>query len=152
MVIGPTPPGTGVMAPATAAASSKATSPTRRVRPSPASTRLMPTSITVAPGFTQSPFTISGRPTAATRMSARRQTAGRSRVRLWAMVTVQLSASSSWAIGLPTMLERPTTTASSPLRSPRRSFSSIRQPSGVQGTIGASAPRPPVIRRPALMT
>src|SRR5579859_6560455 len=33
MVIGPTPPGTGVMAPATATASSKATSPTRRVPP-----------------------------------------------------------------------------------------------------------------------
>ena len=34
--------------------------------------------------------------------------AGRSRVREWAMVTVQLSPSSSCAIGLPTMLERPT--------------------------------------------
>src|SRR3546814_2218408 len=82
MVIGPTPPGTGVMAPATAAASAKATSPTSRVLPPPGtsegtSTRLMPTSITVAPGFTQLPFTISGRPTAATRMSAPRQTAGR---------------------------------------------------------------------------
>src|SRR3546814_4701364 len=63
----------------------------------------MPTSITVAPGFTQSPFTISGGPTAATRMSAPRQTAGRSLVRLWAIVTVQLSASRGWAIGLPTM-------------------------------------------------
>ena len=32
------------------------------------------------------------------------------------------------------MVERPITTASSPLRSPSRSLSSIRQPSGVQGT------------------
>ena len=34
----------------------------------------MPTSITVAPGLTQSPWTSRGRPTAATRTSARRQT------------------------------------------------------------------------------
>ena len=34
MVIGPTPPGTGVIAPATSAASSKATSPTSRPLPS----------------------------------------------------------------------------------------------------------------------
>ncbi len=66
--------------------SAKSTSPT-----SLPSTRLMPTSITVAPGFSQSPLTISGRPTAATTMSARRTTSGRSRVRLWAMVTVQFS-------------------------------------------------------------
>ena len=36
MVIGPTPPGTGVIAPATSAASSKATSPTSRLLPSSA--------------------------------------------------------------------------------------------------------------------
>src|SRR5260221_467282 len=72
MVMGPTPPGTGVIAPATAAASPKLTSPTSRNLPS-RSTRLMPTSITDAPGLTQSPRTISARPTAATRMSARRQ-------------------------------------------------------------------------------
>src|SRR4051812_33338361 len=48
-VIGPTPPGTGVMVPATAAAVWKATSPTRR----PSNNRLIPTSMTVAPGFIQ---------------------------------------------------------------------------------------------------
>ncbi len=68
-------------------------------------------------------------------MSARRQTSSIFFVRECAMVTVQLSRSSSCAIGLPTMFERPTTTASSPERSPSRSRSSIRQPSGVQGTI-----------------
>ena len=36
MVIGPTPPGTGVIAPATSLASSKATSPTSRLLPSSA--------------------------------------------------------------------------------------------------------------------
>jgi hypothetical protein len=53
MVIGPTPPGTGVIAPATRQADAKSTSPTIRVLPSPrsgAGRRLMPTSMTVAPG------------------------------------------------------------------------------------------------------
>ena len=40
--------------------------------------------------------------------------AGRSRLREWAIVTVQLSCSSNCAIGLPTMLERPMTSASRP--------------------------------------
>src|SRR5215471_15461062 len=56
IVIGPTPPGTGVMAPATSSASAKLTSPTMRDLP-PALTRLMPISITVEPGRIQSPRT-----------------------------------------------------------------------------------------------
>ncbi|MNY65710.1 hypothetical protein D3C86_2030260 [compost metagenome] len=88
MVIGPTPPGTGVMAPATVLALAKSTSPTRRAWSS-SSMRLMPTSMTVAPGFSQCPGTSRARPTAATRMSARRHSACRSRLREWAMVTVQ---------------------------------------------------------------
>ncbi len=66
IVIGPTPPGTGVIPAATFSASLKATSPTSRVLPSPysgASTRFIPTSMIVAPGFSQSPRTNSGRPT-----------------------------------------------------------------------------------------
>ena len=47
MVMGPSPPGTGVIQPARFAASSKPTSPTRL----PASVRLMPTSNTAAPGL-----------------------------------------------------------------------------------------------------
>ena len=109
MVIGPTPPGTGVIAPATWLAEPKSTSPEM-----PASVRLMPTSITHAPGFNQSPLTMFGRPTAATTISAPRTTSGKSRVRLWAMVTVQLSPSNSSAIGLPTMFDRPITTADLP--------------------------------------
>src|SRR5690606_12082113 len=96
MVMGPTPPGTGVMAAAFSATSQKATSPTSLVLPSPASRRLMPTSITTAPSFTQEPFTISGLPTAATRISAVRHSAGRSRVLEWAMVTVQFSFNNNW--------------------------------------------------------
>jgi hypothetical protein len=63
MVIGPTPPGTGVRAPATLLASSKATSPTRRASwllglacvplAAVCRTTLMPTSMTTAPGFIQ---------------------------------------------------------------------------------------------------
>src|ERR1700722_16419768 len=69
MVIRPTPPGTGVIAPATAAASALAAPRTRRVPGlrdvwrSTEVTRLMPTSITIAPGLTQSPRAISGWPT-----------------------------------------------------------------------------------------
>src|SRR5690606_34918794 len=119
MVIGPTPPGTGVIAPATLSTEEKSTSPTSRVLPSPlsgATTRLMPTSTTVAPGLTQSPLTISGRPTAATRISALRHRAGKSCVREWAMVTVAFACSNRFAIGLPTILDRPTTTAFNPER------------------------------------
>src|SRR5882724_12986679 len=65
MVIGPTPPGTGVIAPAISEASAKLTSPTSFDLPLAPGTRLMPTSITVAPGLIQSPRTISGRPIAA---------------------------------------------------------------------------------------
>ena len=46
IVIGPTPPGTGVISPARSAADSNWTSPL-----SPFSVRLMPTSITAAPGL-----------------------------------------------------------------------------------------------------
>src|SRR5690349_2883299 len=76
IVIGPTPPGTGVIAEATSATSSWSTSPNR-----PSSRRFWPTSMTIAPGFTQSRLTIRARPTAAISTSARRQTSGRSRVR-----------------------------------------------------------------------
>ena len=53
MAIGPTPPGTGVMAPATSATSAKATSPTILASPSSADTPLIPTSIMAASGLTQ---------------------------------------------------------------------------------------------------
>ena len=74
----------------------------------------MPTSITVAPGLTQGAVTRPGRPTAVTRMSARAQTSAGFRVRECATVTVQFSRRRSCAIGLPTMFERPSTTASRP--------------------------------------
>ena len=65
MVIGPTPPGTGVIALATFFEDSKSTSPT--ILPL---ALFIPTSITIASFFIQSPFTISLTPTAAISMSA----------------------------------------------------------------------------------
>jgi len=65
--MGPTPPGTGVTALATLETSSKSTSPTR-----PESVLLIPTSITIASFFTQSPLTNLGIPTAAIIISALR--------------------------------------------------------------------------------
>ena len=64
IVIGPTPPGTGVKAFATFETSSNATSPTI-----PFSVLFIPTSITIASYLTQSPLTSSGIPTAATIIS-----------------------------------------------------------------------------------
>src|SRR5262249_21697893 len=72
-VMGPTPPGTGVIARATWRTDSKSTSPVIRPRPPAASvSRWMPTSTTTAPGFTQSALTRCRRPTAATSRSASR--------------------------------------------------------------------------------
>ena len=147
IVIGPTPPGTGVIAPATFAASAKATSPTRRVLPP-------------SPGDAVDADIDHGRarldPVAAHHLrpadrgeqqigaaADRRQIA---RSCECAIVTVAFSASSSCASGLPTMLERPITTASRPASEACTVFARMTQPSGVQGT---SAGRP-VASRPAL--
>ncbi len=94
----------------------------------------MPTSITVAPGFTKSGVTKAARPTAATSTSASRARAGTSGVREWQMVTVASWCSSSSAIGLPTMSLRPITTARRPATTMPSRFSSSITPSGVQAT------------------
>ncbi len=60
------------------------------------------------------------------------------------MVTVQFSARRSWAMGLPTILDRPTMTALAPERSPNCSFKSILQPIGVHGI----SPCSPLARAP----
>ena len=129
-VMGPTPPGTGVMKPAF---SEKATSPTSR-RPDflvGSGRELIPQSMTTAPGFTQSPLTSSAFPQATTRMSAERQISamfsvlgGEIRDRnegglnshlLWQTVTVAWCHFSSSATGVPTILLLPMTTAVAPL-------------------------------------
>src|SRR5690606_21896132 len=109
-VIGPTPPGTGVIQAARSAAASKSTSPRSR----PSSMRLIPTSMTMAPGLIHSPLTSPGLPTATTTRSERRTCSSRSWVKRCATVVVQPASSSSRAIGRPTILDAPTTVALSP--------------------------------------
>src|SRR5690606_22203442 len=65
-VMGPTPPGTGVIQAARSAALPNSTSPVSWPLPN----RFMPTSTTVAPGLIQSPAMSPGLPTATIRMSA----------------------------------------------------------------------------------
>ena len=86
-----------------------------------------------------SPVTSRGEPDRGDSTSASRQTAARSRVREWQCVTVALAASSSWASGLPTRIERPTTTARAPSSSAPASRSSSITPAGVHGTIASVA-------------
>ena len=103
--------------------------------------RLMPTSITTAPGLIQSPRIISGRPTAATRMSARaaEAPAGR-RVRECAIVTVQSAAAATAR----SACRRGSSGRPPPRAGPRgspdgRARSSTMLPAGVQGTKAASS-------------
>ena len=133
----PTPPGTGVAAPATAATLSHSTSPTK----APA-TSLMPASITVAPGRIIAPVTTPGRPAAANTKSAWRSAAAKSGVRVWQTVTVAWRVSSRAASGRPTASPRPTTAARLPSGRTGTSASNSRQASGVAGS-SASSSSPP---------
>ena len=81
MVIGPTPPGTGVIMEAFSFTASKSTSPQRMAFPSGVlPMRLTPTSITTAPSFTMSAVTALGRPAATISISALRVWKARSLV------------------------------------------------------------------------
>merc|ERR1719454_2126731 len=96
MVMGPTPPGTGVIFEATLDADSKSTSPTRR-RPDfrdASGMKFVPTSTTTHPGFNQLPLTNWAWPTAATTISASRTILSILRVLEWTTVTV---ASLAWS-------------------------------------------------------
>ena len=133
-VSGPTPPGTGLTAEATATTSSKATSPTVRLVPSGAVTREMPTSITTAPGFTISAVINLGLPAAEMSTSAVRVSEPSSGVYLLVEITVASSRMSSTTTGLPTMLLAPTHTHRVPGSStPVDSIISMTA-SAVQGT------------------
>src|SRR5262249_48702107 len=77
----------------------------------PSASRLMPTSTTIAPRLTISAVISFGLPAATTRISAWRVIEPRSGVLELQMVTVAPFCKSSNAMGLPTMLLRPTTTA-----------------------------------------
>lgn len=72
LVMGPTPPGTGVIHEHLELTASKSTSPRRRepLLVVGSGTRVVPTSITIAPSLTISSFRNPGTPSAATIMSA----------------------------------------------------------------------------------
>ena len=83
--MGPTPPGTGVMARTLGLTDAKSTSPASL----PVSRRFTPdVDHRRRPSCTMSPVTTPAGPAATQRMSARRQCAARSRVRVWHIVTV----------------------------------------------------------------
>src|SRR5215208_5810409 len=109
VVTGVVPPGTGVYAPATRSTDSGSASPI--IRPDDT---LTPKSITVVPGLIISPVSRPGCPAARTTMSDVPVSASRGTVRLWQRVTVASRAVRRAAIGLPTTLPRPTTTAREP--------------------------------------
>mmetsp|Transcript_2752 Transcript_2752/g.5584 ORF Transcript_2752/g.5584 Transcript_2752/m.5584 type:complete len:258 (-) Transcript_2752:276-1049(-) len=150
IVMGPTPPGTGVMYEHFGAHSSKFTSPFITyffIFPlfvfslgSLFSTRLIPTSITTAPGLIQSPRTYSALPTAAIMMSAFRHFSAVSFVREWQHVTVPFIDCSSAQIGMPTMFDRPSTTQFFPLTVMSYRCSSSMQPAGVHATASGGSP------------
>ena len=132
MVIGPTPPGTGVIAEAFGSTLAKSTSP----QSFPVSGSLsMPTSMTATPSFTMSPVTNFGLPIATTRISAWRVISARSFVREWQMVTVAFRSSRSFETGSPTIWLRPMTTAFLPSIGTLASSSSFMMPFGVQGMV-----------------
>ena len=121
-VTGPTPPGTGEMAPATSATSVVSTSPTTWDLPSGPWMRLMPTSITVAPGLIHSGVTKPGTPAAEITTSHVRAKSGKSLVNRLTLKTVASDRINNNAIGFPTMLDWPTTRHRTPHKStPRRS-------------------------------
>mmetsp|Transcript_31537 Transcript_31537/g.54376 ORF Transcript_31537/g.54376 Transcript_31537/m.54376 type:complete len:225 (+) Transcript_31537:131-805(+) len=150
IVIGPTPPGTGVMYEHLGAHSSKFTSPFMTysfISPvlvlmlgSLFLTRLIPTSITTAPGLIQSPRTYSAIPTAAMMISAFRHFSAVSFVREWQHVTVPFIDCSSAQTGIPTMLDRPSTTQFFPLTLMSYRWSNSMQPAGVHATARGGSP------------
>mmetsp|Transcript_26341 Transcript_26341/g.42225 ORF Transcript_26341/g.42225 Transcript_26341/m.42225 type:complete len:280 (-) Transcript_26341:354-1193(-) len=142
MVMGPTPPGTGVILDATLTTSSKSTSPVRRYPDFfvASGTELVPTSMTAAPFLTQLLLIMCAEPAAAMMMSAFLQIPSGSAVRLCTTVTVQSFFMSMSAAGMPTMLLRPTTTAFFPASATPLRSSSTTHPLGVHGMNSGSWP------------
>ena len=138
-VIGPTPPGTGVIADATSETPSKSTSPASRYPRfrDESSTRFTPTSITTAPGRTISAVIAPALPAAATKISARRVCDPRSSVAVWQIVTVAFApdrfCASIAPSGIPTSLDLPTITTCFPPGSFPERTSNCCTPCGVAG-------------------
>ena len=151
MVMGPTPPGTGVIYDALGATFSKSTSPTSLYPrgESGSSTRLMPTSMMTAPSLTISAVSNLGLPAATMMISAVRHIDLRSRVFEWQTVTVASPNEAALipgrvrygrcikrsAIGLPTIFDLPITTTCFPSVVILYRARSSRIPRGVALTI-----------------
>jgi hypothetical protein len=125
-VIGPTPPGTGVILRTRVSYRGE-----MDVAGEPVAgflgwvgTRLMPTSMTTAPGLTMSAVTNSGFADRGDEHVGLAGEGGQIGRPEWQMVTVALAqalrCTASRATGLPTMRLRPRTTTCLPLRDPRR--------------------------------
>mmetsp|Transcript_16400 Transcript_16400/g.50955 ORF Transcript_16400/g.50955 Transcript_16400/m.50955 type:complete len:313 (-) Transcript_16400:223-1161(-) len=162
IVMGPTPPGTGVSAEATCDTSPCKTSPTtRKGRPSAecspgtSPSVLIPTSSTTAPGRTHERVTRPARPTAATTRSAER---------LICVSCARCSSDSAWRVshtvtaaaprlssielsGFPTVLLEPITHACLPTTLMPERSSSSSMPFGQHGKNAGSRPR--MASRPA---
>ena len=100
IVIGPTPPGTGVICDALGITESKFTSPHSLF----SAFLWIPTSMTTAPSFTYEASINLGFPIATMRISAFLHTSFKSFVCEWHTVTVAFSLSMRSDIGLPTIL------------------------------------------------
>lgn len=141
--MGPTPPGTGVMQlDRYRATSNSLTSPVivllLSLLFSSSLIVFIPTSITQLPSLIHSPLTTPLFPTATTRISASLTTSFRFVVKEWHSVTVALRFVKRAAIGFPTSLLRPITTALFPsILNPVLLISST-QPRGVQGMRNSS--------------
>ena len=145
IVIGPTPPGHR----RDRAGDLGAPRRSRRRRRRPSSVRLMPTSMTTAPGLTQSPPTSRGAPDGgdqhvgapADRGAGRGCASGRSSPSRW-------RPSSSWAIGLPNEVRAPDDDGLGALE--RRRRASLEQHHARRSACTGRSPGRPSASRPAL--
>ena len=113
--------------------------------------RFMPTSITVAPGLTQSARDqLRARRRRRPARRRARQTAARSRVREWQTVTVAFAASSSCATGLPTRSSGRRRPPRRPRARPRRGRAAPSRPAGASHGDAARRRRPCGRAGPAL--
>ena len=149
IVIGPTPPGTGVIYEAFGSTFTKSTSP---ISVAPFSSKsfalhsrssgfalslvilFIPTSITTAPSFTISSLIRYGTPAATTRISASFVCDLRSFVSIWHIVGVAHSFKKRRLIGFPTISLCPTMVTSFPFMGISYLFIISMTPAGVAGT------------------
>ena len=144
IVIGPTPPGTGVINEQRSIADSNSMSPTifflerdswedeDMVSSALSPISLMPTSIAMAPSLNQEPLKNPGYPTAEMKISAYFTYSSICGVFEWHKLTVAFLRLSKRASGIPTILERPQTVTLLPSRLSHTDSMRRSTPRGVQ--------------------